>query len=550
MVYRTRRVLGFATGLALVWTGCSVDGDVTATDGGRDDVSDHAAPDTVPCSALADSDGDTIADAYEGTVDSDGDTLPNNLDDDSDGDGIPDATEAGTGGSFCNYPRDSDDDTIIDALDPDSDNDGLTDADEHGRYFTDPTEADTDGDGVTDLGEVAYGSDPLDAGSSVDPDDYFVILPYMEGPVGRSLTFGTTLKVADVYFLTDSTGSMNVAIGNVVSSLRTSIVPGLRAAIPDVEMGVGAFSDFPTFPYGNRLVPPDQPYWNDQDITDDDAAVQEALQGVIDRGGDGIDDAESYVAALWFTATGGGLAAGGADIPERVCPPVLDEPGTRAGYPCFRPGALPIIVLIGDAPFHNGPDGYSPYSFAAPTYAEAVDALLGLGARVVGVFVDNGVLLGIGQTHQQRLATDTGTVDAAGAPLVSYSADGTVSDEIVDLVTTLARFTPQDVTTTTEDGPAVDPYDVDAGRFITAITPASAFPADGCDGWDDTTFFNVQPGTSVAFDVTFDNTFFEPRDTAAVFEATIVVLGNGVARLDSRRVIIIVPPNGDWVWFG
>jgi hypothetical protein len=35
-----------------------------------------------------------------------------------------------------------------------------------------------------------------------------------------------------------------------------------------------------------------------------------------------------------------------------------------------------------------------------------------------------------------------------------------------------------------------------------------------------------------------------------VFKATIVVLGNGVARLDERIVIIIVPPTGEWVWFG
>jgi hypothetical protein len=35
-----------------------------------------------------------------------------------------------------------------------------------------------------------------------------------------------------------------------------------------------------------------------------------------------------------------------------------------------------------------------------------------------------------------------------------------------------------------------------------------------------------------------------------VFKATIVVLGNGVARLDQRTVIIIVPPTGDWVPIG
>jgi hypothetical protein len=125
-----------------------------------------------------------------------------------------------------------------------------------------------------------------------------------------------------------------------------------------------------------------------------------------------------------------------------------------------------------------------------------------------------------------------------------------VSSDIINMIQTLASFTPQDVNTTTEDGPTVDLYGVDAREFIKQITPVTAVPADGADHWDDTTFYHVQPGTQVIFDVRFENTTFPPRDTAAVFEATIVVVGNGVARLDSRRVIIIVPPTGDWVWIG
>jgi hypothetical protein len=211
---------------------------------------------------------------------------------------------------------------------------------------------------------------------------------------------------------------------------------------------------------------------------------------------------------------------------------------------------LPIIVLVGDAPFHNGPGGYAPYDFAAPMYEDAVAALLELGARVVGVYVDNWDTSGTALAHQQRLATDSGAVDAAGHPLVSVSTDGTVSADAVDLVTRLARFTPMDIGTMPEDGPAEDLYGIDAREFVAAVTPVFASPADGCSGWDDTTFFAVQPGTSVTFDATFQNTIFPPRDEAAVFEVTIVVLGNGVARLDSHRNIVIIPPAGAWVWIG
>jgi hypothetical protein len=214
------------------------------------------------------------------------------------------------------------------------------------------------------------------------------------------------------------------------------------------------------------------------------------------------------------------------------------------------------VVLVGDAPWHNFPGnvtntGETDYTFTAPYYEDALSALLGIGARVIGVCARcTGGAGDWAWEYQQVVAADTGTVDAAGVPLVEISADGSVSTNVVDMINTLANFTPQDVSTATEDGPAADDYGFDARMFIKAITPVSAFPADGVDGMTDTTFLQVQPGTHVTFNVRFENTDFPPRETAAVFEATIAVMGNGVARLDSRTVIIIVPPDGDWVWIG
>ncbi|MBI5502433.1 MAG: hypothetical protein HY907_19475 [Deltaproteobacteria bacterium] len=551
---------------------CSPDEDsgYRRTDGG----SDTARPDVLPCSAVSDTDGDTVADQYEGlTADSDGDTILNYLDLDSDADTIPDAEEADNGGDFCNYPRDSDGDAIIDALDIDSDNDGLLDVDER-EVGADPRNPDTDSDGVSDLGEVAYGSSPTDPSSTVDPDDFFVILPYMDPPKTRQLTFGTNLQVADVYFLMDSTGSMDGTIENVVGSLASVIVPGLAAAIPNLGLGVGAFNDYnccSSDPWGlgaygdcGRGSGCDQPYWHDLDIVEVDGVsdpdvgtVQSVLNGILSRGrGYGGDWSESYVPALWMTASGRGTYEGGASIPDKVCEVIPDDPSPHRGYPCFRPGALPIVVLVGDAPWHNFPGnvantGEQDYTFWAPQYDEALSELLGIGARVIGVCARcTGGAGDFAWEYQSTVARDTGTVDAAGSPLVSISADGSVSTDVVDMINTLANFTPQDVSTSTEDGPAVDAWGFDARMFIKAITPVSAFPADGFDRMDDTTFYHVQPGTMVTFDVRFENTDFPPKETAQVFEATIVVVGNGVARLDQRTVIIIVPPDGDWVWIG
>lgn len=541
------RMLAVALCWAVAAIGCSPNDDpyYPPVDGGRDDT---AGVDLLPCSMLTDTDGDTIADQYESTADTDGDTMANHLDDDSDGDTMLDRDEAGNGGDFCTFPRNSDSDGTPDAFDRDSDNDGLGDDEEHGRYGTDPFNVDSDGDTVTDLGETAYGSDPLNGGSTISPDDFFVVLPYMDPEQHRELVFNTNLQVADVYFLMDSTGSMDGSIENVVSSLASVIVPAVEAEIPDVAMGVGSMNDFPTDPYGDCMrTGCDQPFWHWLDVTADDVpAVQRALQQVLDNPrGYGYDSPESYVPALWITATGNGMTDGGASVPPKTtCPMMPDEPRPWRGYPCFRPGALPIIVLVGDAPWHNGPANEYPYGFSTVNYGDALNAMLDIGARFIGVYVEHGMTEGL--SAMQAMAQDTGTVDASGNPLVSTSADGSVSRDIVGMIQTLANFTPQDVSTTTEDDPT-DLYGVDARQFILRITPVRAEPPDGAERWDDTTFYMVRPGTHVVFDVTFYNSIFPPRDVAAVFKATIVVLGNGVARLDARTVVIIVPPEGDWV---
>ena len=84
---------------------------------------------------MEDSDGDTIADVYEGrnmeddakSLDTDGDTIPDYRDSDSDGDTIPDSVEGGTGGCSGAEPVDSDGDTVPDFQDKDSDDNGIPD---------------------------------------------------------------------------------------------------------------------------------------------------------------------------------------------------------------------------------------------------------------------------------------------------------------------------------------------------------------------------------------------------------------------------------------
>ena len=160
-------------------------------------------------------------------------------------------------------------------------------------------------------------------------------------------------------------------------------------------------------------------------------------------------------------------------------------------------------------------------------------------------------LAGLGTDQFAQYARDTGTVNAAGEPIVlRMGCDGTgLGNALVEAVRVLANETPENISTTTRDGedfPA-PPAPVDARLFIKAITPSQHFdrgaltlcPSDPlCDAYG---FAGVRPGATVSFNVHFYNDFQRPTASAQIFRATIVVLGNGVAELDSREVIIVVP---------
>ncbi|UJR85608.1 hypothetical protein [Sandaracinus amylolyticus] len=579
---------------------------------------------TGPC-AGPDTDGDGIPDAFESTVDSDGDGTPNSMDDDSDGDGVLDSVERR---DAC-PPRDSDRDTIPDYLDADSDNDGLTDAEER-ELGTDATRVDTDGDGVSDLGEVrGSGTSPTDATSTIPEDDFFVILPYEGDHEMRPLRFGTAIARADVYFLIDTTGSMQDAIDDVNSSLMR-IATEVARLVPDAQFGVGHYDDFPVDPYGGtseptpifyvdgfgdpisctrdsqcpgltsvcdtrdgRCVEPctstarcatlsagstcpstaprycsialardDAPYTHDIDITGDLARVNAALALTVNGG---ADIPESGTEAIYLAATGMGLTypndrTGTSTIAAKTCAPVAGETEARRGYPCFRPGALPIVVTVTDAPFHNGTTTNASWSvpYAGPvatsahSFAQAVTALNDLGARAIGVNVGTGTGGTAAGTDLRALAMQTGTVSSTGMPLVYTGAASTTANQIIEGIRSVVSGTPQDVSTRTANV-AGNPDEFDATTFIKSIVPLEGYGPGGVSGAmpgvtyssrDATTFYGVIPGTEVEFTVDFWNDVRMPAATAQIFRARIIVVGNGVADLDERQVYIVVPPEG------
>jgi hypothetical protein len=618
--------------LVLSLTGCP-DGNRPRRDGGTDPTDTGGTRDTggrpdtptvMPCMG-ADADGDGLADAIEGMGDTDGDGTPNSMDLDSDGDGIDDMTEA----PGC-PPPDTEGDLTPDYLDADSDNDGLTDAEER-MLGTDPLVVDSDGDGVSDLGEVRGSmTDPLDPASTIPAGDFFVVLPYNGDHVPRPLRFGTNIARADVYFLIDTTGSMQAAIDDVNASLMR-IAGDVATLVPDAQFGVGHYDDFPVDPYGNTsdgipvyytdvfglpitcttasvcraqasatstchptlrlcvepctststctalrsdLVCPsagsprvcslpvardDAPYTHDIDITGDLTAVRAALALRVNAGN---DIPESGTEGLYLAATGMGLTypntrTGTSTIAPRTCPSVAGETEPRRGYPCFRPGALPIFVVVTDAPFHNGTTASTaswtiPYASpvtTAHTFDQAISALDAIGARALGVNVGTGPGGTAAGTDLTALATRTGTVSATGSPLVYTGAASATATQIIEGIRSVVSGTPQDVSTRTENV-AGNPDMFDGTLFIKSIIPlegyrgalSGAMPGVTYTSRDMTTFYGVIPGTEVEFTVDFWNDVRMPAAIAQIFRARIIVVGNGVADLDQREVYVIVPP--------
>jgi hypothetical protein len=533
----------------------------------------------IPCDPSEDSDGDSLADDYEMDRDPDMDGIPNRLDTDSDGDGYPDMDEAGALGG-CGA-RDTDLDGLPDYLDNDSDNDGLGDAEERDRYFTNPLAADTDGDGFDDLAEVANDeADPRDPMRGISPEDFYVVLPYQGDAQERELLFNSRVRQADVFFMMDRTGSMSAEVDELKDSLET-VVNGIADAIPDIGVGFGGFAGFGGPAAGGCTTvlgitscqdgpEGDTPFHLYSTITTDRAQMLRDVR-LLDASQGGATWA-SFNEALFQAATGDGVLPW---VPRQSCMAIPDEIGRRYGYPCFRPGSLPIMVVMTDTSSKNGPltEGVSGGTYdnagftmgpVPRTYVQTRASLDAIGARVIGVMSIDGGGDSCGPQVSRPTcveqfgvyARDTGTVDAAGNPIsFRIGCDGTgLGTGLVNAIRTLATETPQNIRGSVRDGddfpPEVGP--VDARQFVKAIRPQRLVGAGGATTvscpearCDDRDFFDVVPGELVEFRVRFLNDFVPPRRISQVFRATIFVLGNGVAELDARDVTIVVPAGSD-----
>ena len=377
----------------------------------------------------------------------------------------------------------------------------------------------------------------IDAGPDAGPPPVPCIeVPIDAGEVTAELDIPASLRVIDLMFLIDSTGSMRDEIDTVRSRLRERVVPGVRAAIPDAAFGLALFGEFPVRPHGPASV---RAFELRSPITTDVVRVEAAFDSPPTWGN--LDDPEAAIEGLFQVATG--LGYGTPDTPGYI-PPSAGCPTGGFGGACFRSDALPIVMLITDAPMHNGPTGVDPiepYEFtpAPHGYRETVDAVNRLNALVLGLGAsDPGRPSPL--AHLRALARDTGSLDASGQELV-FDIGGRgdrIGDEIVRAVQLVASEVPLDVDAVAEDLPGDG---VDARLVLRGMRARSADPPGNVERIEGDTFFGVVPGTRLTFTIVVDASGLPPSPDRRVFPARVIFRESGRSRLDVREIEIVVP---------
>ncbi|MBL8600882.1 MAG: VWA domain-containing protein [Myxococcales bacterium] len=356
------------------------------------------------------------------------------------------------------------------------------------------------------------------------------------------------LSVADVFLVIDRTGSMDQEIDNIKANLSSTIVPAIARTIGDVQFGVATYGDFPLDPYGD---PSDVPFTLVSPIDRSVTNVQGAVNSI--RVGGGGDNPEAMAEAMFQLASGEGYT-------PWVTPRVACAAPGRVGYGCFRPNAQAIMILVADAPSHNGPGGSNPYAasiFTRPrscpvslpncaasraphAYAEAVTALNAMRARVIGI--SSGAAPFTGRGDLERFARDTGAITAAGAPLVfDIGSDGRGLDARV--VTAVETFTQQ-----VRFNAAARVIDLDperpASRIVRGIRAVSAEPSSQVERVDSDGFYGVFPGTRLTFalDLVGDLPLTEAPQR---IPARVQFLADGRPVLGYRDIVIVLPARGE-----
>jgi hypothetical protein len=317
---------------------------------------------------------------------------------------------------------------------------------------------------------VAAQVEPPEVEDALDPGESII--------VEKTVTTTEIPPMPDIYFMSDTTGSMGPVIAAVAGN-ATDIMNAIAAVQSDAQFGAGNYKDYP----GNS-----PPYWNQQGITDDTAAVNSAI--------------------------GAWSASGGGDGPEgqfyaltRIADP-SDPDGVG-----WRDGSTKIVVWFGDAPAHD------PVPPAATGYVDNITEstvtadLAAAGIRVIAISTVTGAF------YPSALDDDPNNYGGNYASAYGIVEDGTAGQAGRIATATggvhLTALTPEEAVDAVLEGLGALATDVwgvvEADEGLT-VTLAPAVHED------------VPSGTSVTFTETI--TLAEDAPQCNTLEATVTFYAN------------------------
>jgi hypothetical protein len=245
---------------------------------------------------------------------------------------------------------------------------GPTDNPDEDAPCTPGTAPDWDCDDIEDR----FDPHPFDKPFATASDAIFLdIAPGETGTGVVDLTF--YLRSMDVYFLVDATKTMQAVhtklqsvlingtfLGSEVECVDSDLdgtpdqdlkeqglIGAIRCIVRDANIGAGFVREIPFDPYGDI---DEITFRHLVDVTSNAAAVRSAIDTIENQRDRDWPDAHTM--ALYSLTTGNGLYMG---LTRPGVAPRVGCPEETWGYPCFREDVLPVVVLVTDAPMHNGP---------------------------------------------------------------------------------------------------------------------------------------------------------------------------------------------------
>jgi hypothetical protein len=425
--------------------------------------------------------------------------------------------------------------------DGDGDDDGLNDAAEAARG-TDRCNRDTDGDGATDLVEALAGTNPLVRGSV--PNALFLEVPFDAGGASVNAEFNVTAtrRALDVFFVVDTTGSMDptlMALRNNASTVTSTILSTIGGGA-DVRFGVADFRDF-----GSEATAMGQDYA--MRVQSPLSADQGAFAAGLGRLtlGNGGDAPEALVPALHSLVEGSGYPAYLGTATRRATAMDCGGDARGIGWACHIADRLAVFVTYSDAGWHNPPGSGSNFwrtsAPSAPLYGDLVLAMRRAGARYIGIDVGT-VSAHLGPSIS--LARDTDSFDNTGSP-TAYG--GSVTGTLTRVANTLAGFTAPGRPDYTARG-AADPTATglptgrNSGEFVRAVNTVRGAPAapTGFAGLSGGTFSGVAAGTVLTYNAVLRNDFVPAAPSDQAFPVAVLITAGGYP-VDRRTLWIVVP---------